>query len=130
MIPSRRESTTYTESLAPAARIATANGTGVDLSDTETQTVVFHFGAWTDGTHTPSVTESIDNSTFTAVAASDLDGTLTAISAAPTATNRIQKVGYIGSRRYIRANITVATATTGAISSAQVVKHDLRKAPK
>lgn len=130
MIPSHREQLMFQPAIAPAVRTnGTVNGTGVDLAACSSQTVVFHFGAYTDGTHTPSVQESSDNSSWSNVAAADLDGTLTAAAAAGAA-NTTQKVGYIGTRRFIRPVMTTAGATTGAASSAMVVLSDIKKAPK
>lgn len=103
-------------SLAPAARTATASGTGVDLKGFGSAEVLFVPGTITDGTHTPSVMESDDNSTYTAVAAADLDGTLAALA---STTNQV--VGYKGSKRYIRATSTVAGATTGGVYAAVVI---------
>lgn len=116
---------TVAQSLDPAARTASANGTGVDLAGYEGAVVVFEVGTITDGTHTPSVQESADNVTFTNVAAADLIGTL-----ANLASNTPQTVGYIGTKRYIRAVSTVAGATTGGVYSAAVVRGIPRKAPK
>lgn len=111
-------------SLAPAARTASDNGTGIDLANFASATVAFVVGTITDGTHTPSVEESDDNSTFTAVAAADLIGTLAAL-----ASNTNQRVGYRGSKRYIRAVSTVAGATTGGVYAAVVIRGDGRKQP-
>lgn len=111
-------------SLAPAARTASANGSGVDLANFASATVAFVVGAITDGTHTPSVEESDDNSNFTAVAAADLIGSLAALSS-----NTNQRVGYRGSKRYIRAVSTVAGATTGGVYAAVVIRGDGRKQP-
>ena len=111
-------------SLAPAARTASANGSGVDLANFASATVAFVVGTITDGTHTPSVEESDDNSTFTAVAAADLIGTLAAL-----ASNTNQRVGYRGSKRYLRAVSTVAGATTGGVYAAVVIRGDGRKQP-
>ena len=105
------------QALAPAARTATVNGTGVDLRGYDAAMVVFHPGTITDGTHTPSVEESDDNSTFTAVAAADLAGTL-----ANLASNTIQRVGYRGVKRYIRPRVVVSGATTGGVYGAEVVR--------
>ncbi|WP_373295092.1 hypothetical protein, partial [Streptomyces fuscichromogenes] len=64
------------QSLVPASRTTTATGTGVDLAGFDAAAVVLDLGA--AGGTTPSFTfeiqESNDNSTFTAVAAADLDG--------------------------------------------------------
>lgn len=110
-----------TPSIAPGAKTATANGTGVDLREHSSAIVLLQVGAWTDGTHTLKIQESDDNTTYTDVAAADLQGSFTAISGAGQA-NAVQKVGYIGSKRYIRAVTTVAGATTGAVYGASVVR--------
>lgn len=111
-------------SLAPAARTVSANGTGVDLQGFESAMAVFYAGVVTDGTHTPTIEESDDNSTFTAVAAKYQQGTLAVLAA-----NVPQRVGYIGLKRYIRAVITAAGTTTGAVTSAFVVRADPMSAP-
>lgn len=111
-------------SLAPAARTATANGTGVDLANREGAVVAFHSGTITDGTHTPKVQESDDNSTFSDVGAADQIGTLANI-----ASNAIQEVGYIGTKRYIRAVVTVSGATTGGVYSAVAILGGAKKQP-
>lgn len=104
-------------SLAPAARTATANGTGVDLQGFNSAEILFVVGTITDGTHTPKVQESDDNTTFTDVAAADQEGTLAALA---SSTN--QAVGYKGNMRYLRAVSTVAGATTGGVYSAVVLR--------
>lgn len=112
-------------SLAPAGnRTASANGSSVDLQGFDSATVVFHPGTITDGTHTPKVQESSDNSTFTDVAAADQVGTLAAL-----ASNTMQRVGYIGSKRYVRAVVTVAGATTGGMYTATVIRGNSNKMP-
>lgn len=111
-------------SLAPAARTASANGAGVDLQGYESAVVVFYAGVVTDGTHTPSIEESDDNSTYTAVSAAQTQGTLAVLAA-----NVPQRVGYVGHKRYIRPVITAAGTTTGAVTSASVVRGDPAVAP-
>ncbi len=111
-------------SLVPAARTSSANGSGVDLANFASATVAFSVGTITDGTHTPSVEESDDNSSFSAVAAADLIGTLSAL-----ASNTNQRVGYRGSKRYIRAVTTIAGATTGGVYAGVVIRGDGRKQP-
>jgi hypothetical protein len=113
---------TLAQSLAPAARTASANGSSVDLQGAENALVIVECGALTDGTHTPSVQESdASGSGFTNVAAGDLIGALAACSA-----NAVQAVEYKGAKRYIRVVMTVAGATTGAVSSAVVARGGLR----
>lgn len=105
-------------SLAPATRTnGTANGAAADLQGFNSAVLVFQSGALTDGTHTPSVEASDDNVTFTAVPAAELSGALAALSA-----NSVQRVGYIGSKRYLRPVITTAGATSGGLSAAAVVR--------
>lgn len=108
-------------SLSPAARNATANGTGADLQGYEGALALVQFGTWTDGTHTPSLQESDDNSAFTNVAAADMLGSFTAVSSAG-GSNTVQRVGYIGSKRYVRGVMTVSGATTGALSSIAIAR--------
>ncbi|MEM9566293.1 MAG: hypothetical protein AAGA93_26975 [Actinomycetota bacterium] len=114
-------------SIDPQAHTASANGAGVDLADFGSAAVVVVAGAITDGTHTITVEESDDNSAFTAVAAEDLDGTYTVIDSDDDGT--VQKVGYQGTKRFIRAVTTVAGVTTGGIYGVHVVKGSPRVAP-
>lgn len=120
--------TLATVSLAPAVRTATATGTAVDLRGFDAAVISVAFGAYSDGTHTPSVQHSMDNSTFTAVSTSDLDGTLSAVSSSAGA-NTIQSVGYIGSQRYVRVVMTASGTTSGAASTALVLAGKPRNAP-
>lgn len=114
--------------LEPALRATgTANGTGVDLQGYGAAMVVVHFGAYTNGTHTPSLEHSDDNSSFSAASASDMDGSFTAVSASAAGTT--QRVGYRGSKRYIRAVMTVASGATGSYSSAVVIRGQATAVP-
>jgi len=98
----------------------TVNGTGVDLSGSgnffRTAMLLVIAGAVTDGTHTVSLQESDDNVTFTAVAAGDLQGALTAVTTGNV--NTVQRQSYLGSKRYLRASVTTAGATTGGTTTA------------
>lgn len=128
MMTSQRQTYDAIISLAPAARNATANGTGVDLQASGGGAVVELIpGAWTDGTHAFKLQDSADNSTFTDVAASEVDGSFTSITAATTT---VQRVAYLGSKRYIRVVATVTGATTGAIYGAIVSRSPGRVLPR
>ena len=118
-----KQTTDVKNSLAPAARTATANGTGVDLANFASAEVAFVVGTITDGTHTPSVQESDDDSTYTAVAAADLIGTLAALASTPPA-RRLSCT-----KRYVRAVSTVSGATTGGVYAGVVVRGNARKQP-
>jgi hypothetical protein len=99
--------------IGPKAITTTTNGTALDLSATDADAIVFNPGVWTDGTHTPKLQDSPDNSTWTDVTAANQVGTLAAITSTPTAV--VQQVSYIGPQRYLRPVITVAGATTGVV---------------
>lgn len=114
------------QSLAPAARTASANGTGANLQGYNSAMAVFECGALTDGTHTPKLQESDDNSSYSDVAAADYVG-----GSAPTAlsANTVARYGYIGTKQYVRAVMTVAGATTGAVTSAVILRGHPAQAP-
>lgn len=112
---------TVTPSVPPIAVTSTKTGTAIDLANCIENVVLFNFGLWTDGTHTPSLTYSGTAGgagTYTACAAADIVGTASAVSSTATAA-AAQKLSYIGPYRYIKPLITVAGATTGAVASVQ-----------
>ena len=111
-------------SIDPDDYTATATGATVDLRGFESAVVAFVVGTVTDGTHTPSVEESDDDSTWTAVAAADLTGTL-----ADLASDANQRVGYRGAKRYVRAKLAVSGATTGVQAAAVVVRGNAAQRP-
>ena len=105
------------QAITPLLRTASVNGTGLDLANYLDNLVVFNPGAITDGTFTPKLQDSADNSTWADVAAADQVGTLSALAA-----NTMQSVSYIGSKRYIRAVITASgSPSTGGNMSATLV---------
>lgn len=108
-------------SLAPAVGTGNRTGTGVDLRGYDGALVVAHFGAWTDGTHTVSLEDSSDNTTFASVASSNLLGSFTGVSGT-AGNNTVQRVGYIGGNRYIRAFITASASTVVCATAATVVR--------
>lgn len=109
-----------TQSLHPATRTATASGTGVDLQGAKAALVEFNFGAWASGVWTPSVEESDDNSAWSAVAAADLEGSLTAVDSGDD-DNVAQRAGYKGTKRYIRAVLTTASSPASLPCGASVI---------
>lgn len=122
---------TVRETLAIATRTASANGTGVDryLNGAAFQDamLIVHTGTITDGTHAIDVQESDDNSTFTSVAASELQGTEPSIVAADD--NKMFVVGYKGTKRYLRAAVTASGTTSGGTYGASFVLANPRNAP-
>lgn len=118
-------------SLTIAARTATATGTAVDLarngSAFQSALVIVQTGTITDGTHTVSVEHSDDNSSWSAAAASDLQGTAPAIVAANDDT--FYELGYLGGKRYIRVKSTVSGASSGGTYGALIVLGDPKSSP-
>lgn len=93
------------QTLAPAARTATATGGGVDLANFDAAAVVFDVGTVTNDAFTFQLQESDDDGStdaYAAVAAADLDG---AYPDAPTA-DTVTVIGYHGIKRWIRVVAT------------------------
>ena len=114
--------------IAPAAAAtATTTGTTVDLAGYRSAAVVLHTGVFTDGTFTPTVEESDNDSDWSTVDAADLSSAFEAVTSSNDAT--IYEVGYLGSKRYIRLLMTETVASAGAFFSATVVRGDPITAP-
>lgn len=113
------------QTLTPAARTATATGTTVDLAGFNVAAFVVAAGTVTDGTHTPDPEESDDGSAWSNIAAQHLSGTPAAI-----VTGAVQEIGYLGSKRYVRMNVTVAGATTGGVYGCHVIRSGARTLPQ
>lgn len=117
-------------SLRAAARTATANGTAADLKGYEAALVVIDLGtfAGTTPTATLQVQESDDNSTYTVVAAADLQGgALAGIDT--TNDEQLHVRGYLGTKRYLRVAITAIAGTTPSLPcSASIVRGHARHA--
>lgn len=119
------KSTLYNDVLARASlpvavrtAAATVNGTGVDKADPSggydgftTCVMVAVAGTITDGTHTIVLQDSDDNATFAAAAATDIQGGPIAWTTANA--NNVAEIGYTGGKRYVRASVTTAGATSG-----------------
>lgn len=106
-----------TQSLNPAARTASANGASADLNNVRIADVLLAVGTVTDGTHTPKLQDSPNDSTWSDVSAGDQIGTLAALSS-----DTVQSVRYIGTERYLRVVFTVTGGpATGAIAGAIIM---------
>lgn len=108
-------------SIDPENYTATTNGSGVDLRDFDGAMVMLQAGTISSGigneTYIPSVEESDDNSNFSVVAASDLEGALADMTA-----NSVQRIGYKGAKRYIRAVLTIGGGSPSINASALIVR--------
>lgn len=118
--------------IAPAAIVAadaTKTSAIIDTKDFKSLEFAVQSGAITDGTFTGTVYESDadDMTGETAVAAADLIGTAPVFIA--TEDNVVKKVGYIGTKRYVRIKMVQSGATTGGFISAQAIQGDPRVAP-
>jgi hypothetical protein len=118
--------------ISPAA-IISANGTttGQTIDTLGFGSVEFFFqsGAITDGTFTVTLYEgdAANMSDEAAVADVDLLGTEPVF--ADTDDNAVKRVGYIGNKRYVRAKVVQAGATTGGFLSCLVVQGHPKTAP-
>lgn len=100
----------------------TVTATGTEVADFEGVLFVVDAGAWTDGTHTAEFQESDTlGSGYTAIADVDLDGSEPVVDDA-TDDDQTYYIGYHGNKQYVRVVLTTASATTGAIIGAYVIK--------
>ena len=97
-------------------------GVAIDRQGSDGLEIIFQVGAYTDGSVTPLIEESDDDSTYTAVADADL--TNTEASAALTAAG-VSSIGYVGFKRYVRATAVTAAGSTLSVG-ATYVKFGLR----
>ena len=113
-------------SLAPVGNRTNGaqNGASANLAGYNAALVTFHVGAITDGTHTPKVQDSPDDSVWTDVPAALLQGAL-----ANLAANSVQRVSYLGDKQFIRSVVTGAGATTGAMYTSSIVRDNSIKKP-
>jgi len=110
----------------------TTEGTGVDTAGYESCTFHFNIGAAVDTSDADyKLQESADNITFTDVASTDIIGSDTILSLTnTTGANATLKKGYIGTKRYVRAYLTITTGGSGSWPHAvTVILGHARKAP-
>lgn len=119
---------TVIQSIAPAAVTSDTDGSSADLANYNAAVVVIDVGTWTDGTHTFEVQESDDDSTWSAVADADLDGTEPVVDASGDS-NAVHLIGYHGIARYLRVSVTTSGTTNGALYGASIVRGKARSRP-
>jgi hypothetical protein len=107
----------------------TVNGATFDSQPYDGVTAILHVEAWTDGTHTPKLQDSPDNSIWTDVVAANLIGAFTPITSNANVGTK-QKVTYVGAQRYQRTVLTTTGATTGAIIGSDIIGGFGRKVPQ
>lgn len=96
------------QSIVPAVYSADATGIGVDLQGFDSAMAEISSGADVGSTHAPELQESdVLGSGYTTVAPADLQGAFSANLGADT----VERVGYIGSKRFIRMFVTTSGAS-------------------
>lgn len=96
----------------------TLNGTGVNVSDKAAVNVMFYTGLVTDGTYTPTVQESDDDTTYTDVGSDFLVSSETAI----TASYNITQIGVHTYKKYVRAKLVSTSVTSGVASAGAMIE--------
>lgn len=112
--------------LVPAVQAATATSAAIDLLGFGSAAIVVHTGAIASaGNFTATVEESdASGSGFAAVAAGDLVGAFSGVAVA----DAVEKVSYIGHKRYIRLVLTKNSGTSIA-AAALVIKGNAETRP-
>lgn len=102
----------------------TTTGSAIDLADYDAGVnIIFFSGTVTDGAYTPYITEcDTSGGTYTAVADDDLVAQDPSSSTAPeaqavlSASNSTSKIGYVGSKQFIKVAYVSASTSSGATS--------------
>lgn len=106
-----------TVALNTAAISSSTTTTGTNIIDTQgygALEFVLNVAARTDGTYTIAL-EHGDNSALSDAAAPDATDILGTLAATAISTaNTVKRVGYVGNKRYVRANVVSTSVTTGA----------------
>jgi hypothetical protein len=117
---------TFIEAMTYAARTTSANGVTIDLTafngGVDGITFAAHAVAITDGTHTFSLADSPDSSTWTAVAAPFVQAPASPVFNSSTTAGTVIKLGYLGIQRYVRLVSTVTGASTGGTYDALAIE--------
>ena len=115
--------TSVVQSIAPIATTVegAVEGAAADLLHFGAAAVAVSYGLWTSDSFLATVEESADDSTYTTVAAGNLQGSFSAV--AGTATDSVvQLVGYTGTKRYIRAVVTATGSGAVCVIGANIVR--------
>ena len=108
----------------------TTTGNVIDTQGFESVTFGLITGTVTDGDYTIALLDSADNTTYTAVTDANLLGTEAGASfTADTDDDSISKLGYIGIKRYVRADIVSANTTSGAVIGAYCMLGNPKSGP-
>lgn len=114
------------QAIVPAAHTATTTGADIDTAGYDSCAIFYEIGVVTDGTHTPKLQSAPDNGSgspgsYADCAASELEGNGLAAVTSSSGGSSVQKVGYIGSNRWVHIVVTRSGTTTGAVDGATAV---------
>lgn len=109
----------------------TTVGRIIDMQGFSSAEFLIQAGNLIDGTYTPLIEEgdASNLSDASAVADSNLLGTEAAAVFIATNDHIVNKIGYIGNKRYIRLSIVSTGITTGGTVSSVMVKSNASNAP-
>lgn len=99
----------------------TSAGTIIDTQGFESLEFLLHTGARTDGTYTPLIEHGDDVSLSDAAAVDDDDLLGTEAGAALAAANSASRIGYRGSKRYVRLSVVSTSVSSGATVGATAI---------
>lgn len=106
------------QSIPAGQHTTTQTGDTVDLRGYSSARCDWFFDVITDGSWLPSLQESDDDSTWTAVASADILGTLAAMTAVSPTVAQQASCRYKGTKRYIRQVATLTATASPTVGSA------------
>lgn len=109
----------------------TTAGDIIDTAEYGSLLFVIQSGTLTDGTYTVLIHEGDDSglSDAAAVADADLTNTESSASFAATDDNTVTKIGYVGSKRYVRLSLVSASTSSGGTLGAIAIQGSPITAP-
>jgi len=109
----------------------TTNGDIIDTAEYGSLLFVIQSGTLTDGTYTVLIHEGDESNLSDASAVDDADLTNTEASAsfASTDDNTVNKIGYVGSKRYVRLSLVSASTSSGGTLGAIAIQGSPTTAP-
>lgn len=100
----------------------TTAGAVIDLQGYESALFVIQSATITDGTYTPLIEEcDTSGGTYTAVDDADLTNTEASVAFVAADDNVAKKIGYIGTKRYVKLSLVSTGVTSGGGLSATAV---------
>lgn len=114
--------------IASISTNTTTAGVEIDTQGYESVTFEVITGARTDGTVTPLIQESDTSGSYSGSVDDDDLVVLEADAAILTAQSR-SRIGYIGTKRYVKLSLVSTSVTTGLTAGASVILGDAKHLP-